>query len=185
MPIRVLLQSALRCSVVVFVFLAATLTAAQAHGPTRQKVTKKVVIDAPIDKVWAVVGNFQDANWRPDVSKTEGSGGNAVDATRVLTLEGGGTMDQLLTKYKDGQMLFYEITKVDVKVLPVTNYSARFTVTEEGGKTTVTWRAAFYRGYPNNDPPPELNDATAIKAVTAMVMAGLEALKVKIEGSSS
>lgn len=32
--------------------------AAEAHGPTRQKVVSKVEINAPVDKVWAVVGNF-------------------------------------------------------------------------------------------------------------------------------
>lgn len=39
--------------------------AASAHGPSRQKVTESVEINAPADKVWAVIGNFQDMGWHP------------------------------------------------------------------------------------------------------------------------
>ncbi len=158
---------------------------AEAHGPTRQKVTETIVIDAPVDKVWAVLGNFQDMTWHPLIAKTEGKGGNSVNATRVLTLKAGGITDELLTKYQDGKMMFYEITKVDVKVLPVSNFSSRFTVEDQEGKTLVKWRTAFYRGYPNNDPPPELSDEAAVKSVTAHIKAGLKGLKAKIEGGGS
>lgn len=48
--------------------------AAWAHGPSRQKVVESVEINAPADKVWAVIGNFQDASWIPAVAKTEGKG---------------------------------------------------------------------------------------------------------------
>ena len=78
----------------------------------------------------------------------------------------------------------YEITDVDVKVLPVKNYSAMISVKGEGDKSKVTWKAAFYRGYMLNDPPPELNEAAAKKAVTGVLKSGLEALKKKLEGGS-
>jgi hypothetical protein len=48
----------------------------------------------------------------------------------------------------------------------------------------VQWDGAFYRGYPNNDPPPDLNDDAAIKAVTGLYQAGLAALKAKVERGS-
>ena len=41
----------------------------------------------------------------------------------------------------------------------------------------------LYRGYPNNDPPPEFNDEAAIKAVGEVYRAGLEGLKKKIEAT--
>ncbi len=31
-----------------------------AHGPTRQKVTETVEINASPEKVWEIIGNFQD-----------------------------------------------------------------------------------------------------------------------------
>ena len=52
--------------------LALFPTLASAHGPSRQKVTETVEINAPADKVWAVIGNFQDMSWHPAVAKLEG-----------------------------------------------------------------------------------------------------------------
>jgi len=155
---------------------------ASAHGPTRQKVTEKVEINAPADKVWAVIGNFQDMSWHPAVAKVEGKGGNDANATRTLTLTSGGTIDEKLLQNDSAKMLYkYEISKVDPKVLPVNNYSSTLSVKDDGGKSLVEWKGAFYRGYMNNDPPPELNDAAAIKAVSGVYRAGLDALKTKLE----
>ena len=99
-----------------------------------------------------------------------------------LTLKSGGTIEEKLGKYnKDSHILSYEITAVDVKVLPVMNYSSTIAVSEEGGKSVVEWKGAFYRGFMNNDPPPELSDEAAMKAVTGIYKSGLEALKAKVE----
>ena len=161
--------------------------AAFAHGPTRQKVRESIEINAPPARVWAAMGNFQDMSWLPPVGKTEGQKGNDIEATRILTLSTGATVDEELYKYDADKMSYsYRITAVDVKVLPVTNYSSTITVSAAGdGKTSlVEWNGAFYRGYPNNDPPPELSDEAAIKAVSGLYRLGLEALKKKIESGS-
>ncbi len=160
---------------------------AEAHGPTRKKVTETIEINAPPEKVWAAIGNFQDMSWHPAVVKQDGQNGNAIDATRRLTLPNDGTIDEVLVKYDATKMSYsYRITAVDVKVLPVTNYSSTITVLPgpDGKTSTVEWRGAFYRGYPNNDPPAELNDDAAIAAVTGVYKGGLEALKKKIESGS-
>ncbi|WP_170335249.1 SRPBCC family protein [Ruegeria arenilitoris] len=155
-------------------------TAVWAHGPTRQKVNLTTEVAAPPDEVWAAIGNFDDMSWHPAVFSTEGDGGNAIDATRLLTLgqEGGPTIAEILYKYSDEKMSYsYRITEVAVEVLPVTNYSSHLTVKpRDGGGSIIEWRGAFYRGYPNNDPPPELNDEAAIAAVTGVYQAGLDAL---------
>lgn len=151
-----------------------------AHGPTRQKVTLSAEVAASPEEVWAVVGNFDDMSWHPAVFATEGTGGNAIDATRVLTLgqEGGPTINEILYKYSEDKMSYsYRITEVAVEVLPVTNYSSHLTVKpRDGGGSIIEWRGAFYRGYPNNDPPAELNDEAAVAAVTGVYQAGLDAL---------
>ena len=156
-------------------------TMAFAHGPSRQKLSLTAELAAPPEEVWAAIGNFQDMSWHPAVFSTTGSGENAIDATRHLVLgqEGGPTIDEVLYKYEPEKMSYsYRITAVEVTTLPVTNYSSRLTVTpREGGGSVVEWWGAFYRGYPNNDPPPELNDEAAIAAVTAVYQAGLDALK--------
>ncbi|WP_407146068.1 SRPBCC family protein [Bradyrhizobium sp. ORS 86] len=170
----------------VVVAALAVLGTAWAHGPTRRKVQESIEIDAPQAKVWAVIGNFQDMNWLVGVSKTEGEKGNEIGATRRLTLTQGATIDEELYKYDADMMSYsYRITAVDVKVLPVTNYSSTLTVSPApDGKAKLEWAGAFYRGYPNNDPPPELNDEAAMKAVSGLYRTGLEALKKKIESGT-
>jgi hypothetical protein len=154
-----------------------------AHGPTRQKLVLSVDVAAAPDAVWAAIGNFQDMSWHPAVFSTTGQGGNALDATRVLTLKAaeGPTISEVLYKYDAAKMSYsYRITEVDVSVLPVTNYSAHLTVTPKtGGGSHIEWKGAFYRGYPNNDPPANLNDEAALAAVGAVYKAGLDALEKK------
>lgn len=158
-------------------------TVASAHGPSRQKVVTSIAIDAPVEKVWAVIGNFQDMSWHPAFVKTEGKGGNDANATRVLTLANGGTIEEALIKRSDeDRSLAYEITKVDVKNVPVSNYSSTISVKGTADKSIVEWRGAFYRGYVNNDPPPELSDEAAVKAINGVYQDGLAALKKKMEG---
>ena len=158
--------------------LAPTLAAA--HGPSRQKLTLTTEVGAAPAEVWAVIGNFQDMSWHPAVAETTGEGGNEIDATRVLHLGSadGPTISEILYKYDPEKMSYsYRIADVDVAVLPVTNYSSHLTVIpKDGGGSVIEWRGAFYRGYPNNDPPEELNDEAAIAAVTGVYQAGLDAL---------
>ena len=174
-----------RRDVLVVALSAAFAGGAWAHGPSRQKVELTVDIAAPADKVWARVANFHDMSWLPVVARTEGQGGNEVGAKRVLTLKAAGdpTITEQLTRYNaEGMTYSYKITEVDVKVLPVNNYTSHLTVTADGeGKSKVQWRGAFYRGFPNNDPPPELSDQAAIDAVTGVYKAGLDALKAEME----
>ncbi len=159
---------------------------ALAHGPTRQKTSQTVDVSASPEEVWAVIGDFQDMSWHPAVATTEGEGGNEPDvATRVLTLKGedgeanpDATISEVLYKFDAEKMSYsYRIEEVAVEVLPVTNYSAHLTVKpKDGGGSTIEWKGAFYRGYPNNDPPPELSDEAAVAAVDGVYKAGLDAL---------
>jgi hypothetical protein len=158
-----------------------------AHGPSRVKQTEIIIIAAPPKKVWELIGDFGGIHrWHPDVEKTESTGGNKPKATRVITLKNGGVIHELLTKYDAEAMTYqYRITEVDVKVLPVNNYSSKviLTPTEDGG-TEVTWQGAFYRGFMGNDPPPELNENAAQAAVSKVYTAGLKNLKKLAKGGN-
>lgn len=162
--------------------LALMPAVAMAHGPTRQKVTLTTDVAAEPAEVWAAIGDFQDMTWHPAIVANSGEGGNEIDATRELYLSDQGAsgpmISEVLYKYSAEKMSYsYRITDVAVEVLPVTNYSSHLTVLpREGGGSTVEWRGAFYRGYPNNDPPAELNDEAAIAAVSGVYQAGLNAL---------
>jgi hypothetical protein len=165
---------------------ATVALSAQAHGPTRRKISESIEINAPADKVWAVVGNFKDSNWVENVAKTEAHGDDPGKAKRTLTLKNGHTVEQEGTNYKPDRMLFgYFIDKIDTADLPVNDFSSNITVEPEGdGKAKVEWKAAFYRGYMNNDPPPELNDEASKKAVIDLYRASLDNLKAKVEKGS-
>ena len=162
-------------------------TTALAHGPTRQKVTESIEISASAETVWEVISNFDDATWLPMVEASSADQANEAGSIRTLTLAGGARVIETLKAYKDDKMMYkYRISDAthDVNVLPVNNYSATLSVEANGDTSIVTWKGAFYRGYPNNDPPEELNDEAAVKAVTELYKAGLTGLKKLVEGTS-
>ena len=174
--------------------LVATLAAAagfaahraEAHGPTRQKVTQTVDVARTPDQIWAIVGDFDSiARWHPLIASSPADHGNDIGSKRTITLrmEGEPHFEEELAKYDAAAHSYmYRIEKVDPKVLPVTNYSAWFEVSDNpSGGSTVEWRAAFYRGYPLNDPPPDMNDAASVKAVTGVLRAGLDNIKLIAE----
>ncbi|MEM7465616.1 MAG: SRPBCC family protein [Pseudomonadota bacterium] len=162
--------------------------AAFAHGPSRQKVTKEIVVDRPASEVWAIVENFcAIKDWHPAIFSAEcdPSKGQEIGATRVLTVaeEGGPQIHEELQKFDaEKMMLKYKITKTDNAVLPVTTYSAFLSVAaNDDGTSTVKWRGGFYRAYPNNNPPENLSDEAAVNAVTGVYDAGLANIKVIAE----
>jgi Polyketide cyclase / dehydrase and lipid transport len=157
-----------------------------AHGPTRQKTTQTIEVNAPAAKVWALIGNFQNMDWADDVAKTTGTGGNEPNnATRVITLKSGATLTQDLTRYDAATMSYgYFTDKVAITTLPVNDYSGEIQVKADGpNKSTIVWEAAFYRGYMNNDPPPNLSDSASLKAVNLYMSKRLSALKAKLDAS--
>lgn len=170
------------------VVCAVVAAPARAHGPTRQKLVETVEIDKPVDKVWAVIENFDAlAKWHPAVASSVADKGNEEGSTRVLVLKAPGdpSFAEVLLKYDAaGHSYRYEIPTVDPKILPVNNYTSTITVLDNGkGGSTVEWKGAFYRGYMLNDPPPELNDENSVAAVKGVYRAGLDNLKKIVEAA--
>lgn len=161
--------------------LAALLPAAlpaQEGAPLEAEVSADIAAEPA--QVWDMIGDFQEFTWHPAVHSQTGEGGNEAGATRLLVLgeEGGPTIAEELDAYDGEAMRYaYRITEVDVAVLPVTSYASELGVAPgPDGGATVTWRASFERGDPGADPAPELNDETAIAAVTGIYEAGMQAL---------
>mgnify|MGYP003575530583 FL=1 len=168
------------CVLLASILLAASAPS-QAHGPTRQKVSEKVTIEAPADAVWARIKNFNALkDWHPAVADSAADKGNTEGSVRTVKLKAGGTLVETLEGYDDAKMK-YNYRAKDGGALPVTNYTSVLSVVADGGKSVVEWRGAFYRGFPNNNPPPELNDDAALKAVTDVYRGGLAHLKKMME----
>lgn len=167
---------------VALVFLAAWTTSVFAHGPTRQKVTESIEIDASPAVVWGIIKDFDKADWMPQVASSTGTGGNEKGATRELRLKSGGVIKEELKAY-DAEKMSYQskITETDPKELPVANYSAHITVSPAGSGSRVEWNGAFYRYFMNNNPPPDQNDEAAVKAVTRFYQEALANLKALAE----
>lgn len=167
--------------------LAAIALAGASHawacGPTRNKHTTTIEIDAPAQRVWEVVGNYADFTWTGKIARTEATGGVEPNvARRTWHFPSGATFTDQMSMYDPAEMSLSFVTESgDVKELPVTGYASRITVRDTGGHATVEWRGAFVRGFPNNDPPPELSDEAAIAAVTAFQQAALDNLKRTLE----
>ena len=157
---------------------------ALAHGPTRQKVTESIDINANPDAVWKVVGDFTaPEKWMPMIESTTSQGGHEKGATRELKLKSGGLIKEELKSYDASKKsVQYKITEVDPKVLPVSNYSSSILVEANStGGAKVEWNGAFYRSFMNNNPPPEESDEAAVKAVSDIYKAGLTHLKSVVE----
>lgn len=157
------------------------------HAPTRAKLTETIEIAAAPEKVWARVRDFSDLSWNPLVASVETAPGNVLESARLVTLKTGGEIAETLYRYDEDKRMFATLVPhMDLKVLPVSTYSSYLYVKpgKAPGTTLVEWRAAFYRGWPNNNPPPELNEAAGIKAVGAFVRAALAGLKTSVESGS-
>lgn len=167
-------------------------TFAFAHGPVRQKLDEEIVINAPAEKVWGIIKDFGDMSWHPGISSVTNQEGNKKGAVRVLTLPDGGTISEELKKYDEAKMSYqYKIVEMStaktinysgaeekVPVLPVDNYQASIEVEAEGAdKSKVSWKAAYYRAYMNNNPPEEMNEEAANSAVEKVLKTGLAHLK--------
>jgi len=175
------MRSSLLKAATALALLAGSFSTAHAHGPTRQKATEKITINAPADVVWAKIKNFDALkDWHPAVAESPADKGNTVGSVRSLKLKGGGELIETLEGYDDAQKK-YNYRAKNGGALPVTNYTSTIRVSAEGSGSVVEWRGAFYRGYPNNDPPPDQNDEAAVKAVTVVYKSGLENLKKLLE----
>jgi mxaD protein len=163
--------------------MAVISAAAFAHTPVL-KVTKSVTIDAPAEKVWQQVRNFDGLNtWHPAVEKDEIVAGknNEVGAERLLSLKGGGTIKEKLLAHDDAHRSYkYAILE---SVLPVSSYTSVIAVTSSGkDKSVVTWSGEFKRKDTSEKPAAGADDETATKTMSGVYQAGLDNLKKMMEG---
>ncbi len=156
-----------------------------AHGPTPQKAKESITINAPVDKVWQAVKQFDAiASWHPDVKASSGDGKNASDGSRTITLQNDGLLVETLDYYSDKDHEYnYRLKTENVTAFPVSSYTTNLQVRagDEADTSVVTLKSRFYRGDTGNTPPDHLNDAAAVQAMNSFFKNGLAGLKRKLE----
>lgn len=163
---------------------AATAAAQATAGAPQLHVTKSITINAPADKVWNAVKDFDALNtWHPAVDKDEIVEGknNKVGAVRLLTLKGGGTIRERLLRFNRAKRSFaYEIVE---GVIPVSDYRSRLVVSPAGDNaSTVTWSGHFKRKNTGANPADNENDKAAVDTISGVYQGGLDNLKKMLEG---
>jgi hypothetical protein len=104
------------------------------------------VIDAPIEKVWGIMRDFNDMPaYHPGIKKSAieaGCSSDQVGCMRHLTLADGFVKERLLCLDDKNYVFTYEITEGS---LPVRNYVAgvRLHRVTEGNRTFAEWWADF------------------------------------------
>jgi len=148
-----------------------------AHGPTRQKVSESVTIEAELNEAWTLISDLRNiGQWHSTYKSIEKKG---EDLQPISMFSGESGVVQILTLDSEKKLFKYRLKKPGG--LPVNNYSARFRLEEgDSGKVKITYKGAFYRKFLNNDPPPEENDEAAIAAVTKMYKDTLKKFEKKL-----
>ena len=170
----------LKNSITLFVILLLS-TPTNSHGPSRQKVSESIEINASKEEVWKIVSDFNNFNWNKSVEETKVNS-NGVGAERTIVFKSGESIIQKLEKIDENKMMVnWRIIETDNKVLPVNSYSAKVFVKSSDNKTKVIYKSGFYRGFMGNDPPTDLNDENSKKKVKIFIVENLNGLKKIIE----
>ena len=111
------------------------------------KAYRSTVIDAPVQRVWAMIRDFNALpSWHPAIAKSEIEGGRASDAVgcvrSFLMKDGGHLREQLLALSDVDHYFTYNIL---VSPMPVNDYVATFRLTPitVGNRTFAEWWADF------------------------------------------
>lgn len=146
------------------IFAASLALATSAHAV---EVKRRAEIEGEAGKVWAKIGGWcAIADWHPAVAKCEESQDGGT-ARRTITLKDGGVIKESLIS-KSGTSYTY---KMDEGPLPVTNYTATFSVVpddDDRDEVNIVWAAKF-------DPKGKEDDAK--KVMTDVFKAGIDVIK--------
>ena len=73
--------------------------------------------------------------------------------------------------------LKYSLLSIKYTCMRSFGIEATLIIKDKDGKTEITYKAGFYRGFMGNDPPEELNDENSKKKVKLFIESALKGLK--------
>ena len=137
------------------------------------KVFVSSVLNAPVDEVWKVIGEFDAVpEWHPDIKECSIENFvscDTVGATRNLTMPDGAKIrEKLVTLSYDDYMYKYSIIEGP---LPVKNYNGtlRLRPITDGNRTYVEWSSEFDVG--------PADEAQFVGMISGVFISGLDSLK--------
>ena len=145
----------------------------------KAKAIASSVINAPIEKVWATIRDFNALPaWHPAIADSQienGEPSDKVGCIRNFNLKDGGNIrEQLLTLSDIDHTCTYSILE---SPMPVENYVAtlRLGKITDGNRTYIEWSAEFTT-------PPEAEEETVAFVGGGVFQGGFDALKGLLEG---
>lgn len=159
--------------------IAAGLAApALAHGPTPQRIEREVVLDAPPERVWALVSDFSAIMlWHADIEDAVLTGGNQRGGRRSLTLAGGRLVEGIDDIDDAAMSLRWRLSEENPEAFPASFYMHSLSLYPEGEGTRLRWTANAYRADTGNYPEKGRDDAAVVRAIEAFMDRGLEGLR--------
>lgn len=138
-------------------------------------VASSIMVDAPPATVWMQIKDFDAiAKWHPAVATSPADKGNSVGSVRMISLKGGGALEETLESYSaESRSYTYRIK--DGGALPVAGYRSTIAVAGAGARSRIDWSSTFTAAKGTSD------DA-AKKAVEGVYEAGLGNIKKMAEG---
>jgi len=172
-----------RTSLVAAAIAAVFAAPAFAGAPKMLHVTEKVEINAPVEKVWDAVKNYDGLNtWHPGFSGDEIVKGenNKVGAVRKLTVKDGPSFtEELLAWNAKTHSYKYKIIE---SPLPIDKYSSTVTVKAAGkDKSVIVWNGDYKRKNASANPPEAESDAGVLKLIHGVYRGGLDNVKATLE----
>ena len=161
-----------------------------ACGPTPQKVVETIEIHAPVNAVLEVLKHPElMPRWHPMVEKVATtpalslSEGASPEQRRELMLRNGQTLHERLRQ--PGKPTVVEDSLMAGGNFPMSQYRGVLEVrpSDKGDVVTLVWSARFNNQANLLDAPAGQDNATAIAAVTAFYLKGLQGLKHYLETS--
>jgi len=142
------------------------------------KIFVSSVINAPVEKVWQTIGDFEAvADWNPVIPESSIENFEASDTVgcvRHLTMPSGAKIrEKLIALSYDEHMYKYSIIKAP---MPVENYEGKLRLLPitDGNRTYVEWSSEF--------DVPKGEEADVVAEITGIYISGLDALKRKFGG---
>jgi len=137
-------------------------------------ITVSSVIDAPVEKVWERIRDFNGLpNWHPRMVESEIEGGKAateIGCVRKFKVASGATIREKLLGFSDGdRSVTYSIIEHPA---PITNHSSTLKLIRvtDGDRTFAEWTSTF-------DAPAEKGDEIAKGMGENVFQGGFNALK--------